>query len=304
MNNPSFRTVVPCPHFLFTLPACQADSAKSPAVKTEPPAKLSGTAVKEAELTSISLTEDAEKRLGIRIEEARAGRGSARRKFAGEVTAPLGSTVLVSSPVAGTLQARGPIPSVGSPIKKDQPLFSLMPFLPLPRDLKSHRRRRRRAGANTCRNRPAAQGARRQDAGRRSGHSPRPGRSAAGTRPGDDRTGGRTESSPSSSGRSLRRRPPNTNSGTSGRHAPSGLRRVRSNRECRRARSLRVTNLAEIWIRVPVYAGEAQELASNAPVTVQAINMTGQIVDGAACCRAPIGQSHIVHCRSLLPSAQ
>src|SRR4029453_13475657 len=59
--------------FLFTLTACQADSAKSPAVKTEPPAKLAGAAVKEAELTSISLTEAAEKRLGIRIEEARAG---------------------------------------------------------------------------------------------------------------------------------------------------------------------------------------------------------------------------------------
>ena len=28
--------------FLFTLTACQADSAKSPAVKTEPPAKLAG----------------------------------------------------------------------------------------------------------------------------------------------------------------------------------------------------------------------------------------------------------------------
>ncbi len=64
--------------FLLTLTACQADSAKSPAVKTEPPAKLTGAAVKEAELTSISLTEAAEKRLGIRIEEARAGRGSTR----------------------------------------------------------------------------------------------------------------------------------------------------------------------------------------------------------------------------------
>ena len=65
-----------------------------------------------------------------------------------------------------------------------------------------------------------------------------------------------------------------------------------------------VINLAEVWIRVPVYAGEAQEFASNAPVTVQAINMNGEILDGPACRRATIGQFNIVYCRSLLPAAQ
>ena len=90
---------------LLAFSSCQTTPAKPPEGKPEPPAKLSGTTVKESELTSIHLTEEAEKRLGIRVEEARAGKGSAQRNFAGEVTAPLSSTVLVSSPVAGTLQA-------------------------------------------------------------------------------------------------------------------------------------------------------------------------------------------------------
>src|SRR5262245_28304672 len=98
--------------FLFVLSSCQSESQKAPSPKAEPPAKLSGTPVKEADLTSITVTEEAEKRLGIRIEEARAGRGSGVRQFAGEVTTPPGSTVLVSSPVAGTLQAQGPTPPV------------------------------------------------------------------------------------------------------------------------------------------------------------------------------------------------
>ena len=37
-----------------------------------------------------------------------------------------------------------------------------------------------------------------------------------------------------------------------------------------------VVDLSEIWIRVPVYAGEARELAANTTVTIQPINMRGK----------------------------
>src|SRR5262245_41388999 len=112
-----------------------ADSVSSPAAKAEPPAQLHGPAVKEAELVTIALTAEAEKRLGVRVENARAGSRSEVRQFTGEVTTPTGSSIVVSSSVAGTLQAApAPLPPVGTFVRKDQPLFFLNPFLPLSRD--------------------------------------------------------------------------------------------------------------------------------------------------------------------------
>jgi hypothetical protein len=104
---------------------------KVEAPKSEVPAKLAGTAVKEAELTTVTLTTDAETRLGIRLDEATGGSGSAVRRIAGEIIAPLGSNVVVSSSVAGTLQAEGATPSIGSTVRQDQVLFTITPFLPV-----------------------------------------------------------------------------------------------------------------------------------------------------------------------------
>jgi len=261
--------------FLFTLTACQSDPAKSPAVKTDPPAKLAGAAVKEAELTSISLTEAAEKRLGIRIEEARAGRGSTVRQFAGEVTAPLGSTVLVSSPVAGTLQARGPIPSVGSPIKRDQQLFSLVPFLPLPRDLRAAAEgevAQARTRVETARQRKTrADRMLADEVGTVRAQEEAQQELALATTALEVAQNRLQQVQVEAFAADLQIPIQAPQDGmlrqvfaTSGQTVSAG------------APIFEIINLAEVWIRVPVYAGEAQEFASNAPVTVQAINMKGQ----------------------------
>jgi hypothetical protein len=109
---------------IASLSGC-TDNAPSPSsqpAKSEPPAKLDGHAVKEAELSTITLTTDAENRLGIRVEEAQMGGGAEPRRFSGEVTVPPGNSFVVSSPVAGILQAAaGAIPPVGSAVRKDQP---------------------------------------------------------------------------------------------------------------------------------------------------------------------------------------
>ena len=110
--------------------------AEAQSVKAEPPAKLEGHAVKEADLSTIVLTTEAENRLGIRLEEAKVRAGSEVRRFSGEVTVPPGNSFVVSSPVAGTLQAAGsPIPDVGSFVNKDQPIFRLTPLVATTRDM-------------------------------------------------------------------------------------------------------------------------------------------------------------------------
>jgi RND family efflux transporter MFP subunit len=260
---------------LLTFSSCQGSTAKTSEAKPEPPAKLSGTAVKESDLTSIHLTEEAEKRLGIRVEEAKEGKGSAKREFAGEVTAPLGSTVVVSSPVAGTLQSTGPLPSVGSPVRKDQTLFSLTPFLPLPRDLKAS------AEADV------AQARTRVEIGRQ--------RKARADRMLADQVG--TVRAQEEAQQEL------TTATTALETAENRLRQVQINpfaedlsipirtpqegmlRQVFAAPGqvvnagapiLEIVNLSEIWIRVPVYAGKARELAVNSSVTVQPINMRGK----------------------------
>ena len=90
---------------VFLIGSGCSDTAKSQTPsKAEPPAKLSGTAVKEADLPTITLTTDAENRLGIRVEEAKTGSGAAANRYTGEVVEPTGSRLAVSTSVAGTLQ--------------------------------------------------------------------------------------------------------------------------------------------------------------------------------------------------------
>src|SRR5262245_44171909 len=57
--------------------------AEAQSVKAEPPAKLEGRAVKEADLSTIVLTMEAENRIGIRLEEAKVRAGSEARRFSG-----------------------------------------------------------------------------------------------------------------------------------------------------------------------------------------------------------------------------
>src|SRR5262245_38009050 len=101
-----------------------ADNANSQAPKPQAPATLSRTAAKETELLTITLSPDAERRLGIALQAAAASESSDMRRFSGEVMAPLGSNFVVASPVSGMLRASSEgIPSVGSRLEKGQPLL-------------------------------------------------------------------------------------------------------------------------------------------------------------------------------------
>jgi len=113
---------------ILTFAGCQ--KATPALAKSSPPAKVSAV-VKEDQLTTVELTEAAEKRLAI--ETAVIGNKSLKRHrtYGGEIMLPVGATVVVSAPVAGKLQvpADGKVPKVGATVKEKQAVLSLFPLL-------------------------------------------------------------------------------------------------------------------------------------------------------------------------------
>lgn len=92
--------------------------------------------VKEADLTTVTLTDEAVKRLGIEAVAVELSEAAPTRTVGGEVVVPPGQSLIVSAPVAGTVLApqAGPIPSGGSTVRARQTLMRLV-ALPADRDL-------------------------------------------------------------------------------------------------------------------------------------------------------------------------
>jgi RND family efflux transporter MFP subunit len=98
---------------------------------------VSGPKVKEGELAAITLTAEAEKRLGIVLAEARKGMTAEVRRYTGEAVLPPGRSLTVTAPVSGTLRAAGGGTAIpGTEVKRDQVVFRLTPLVGLPRDLR------------------------------------------------------------------------------------------------------------------------------------------------------------------------
>ena len=104
-----------------------AEPAKSPA-----PATVTSP-VKESDLTTVTLSPEAEKRLGI-VTAAVERRPVARnRVVGGEIAAPSGAQLAITAPVAGTLHG-GVMPRAGMVVARGQTLFRLLPLQPSDRD--------------------------------------------------------------------------------------------------------------------------------------------------------------------------
>jgi multidrug efflux pump subunit AcrA (membrane-fusion protein) len=80
--------------------------------KPTPPAKVTG-AVKEDQLNRVELTEQAEERLGVKLAAVEKRRFPQLRTYGAEVMLPTGASIIVSAPIGGTLQA--PSSDVGVP---------------------------------------------------------------------------------------------------------------------------------------------------------------------------------------------
>jgi cobalt-zinc-cadmium efflux system membrane fusion protein len=103
---------------------------------TEPAAKpaIVAAPVKEAQLTTVTLSEDAEKRLAIKTEAVAQRAVPRTRTIGGEIVAPSGTALAITAPVAGTLQAASAIPTAGLSVVRGQTLFRLVPIQPSERD--------------------------------------------------------------------------------------------------------------------------------------------------------------------------
>lgn len=104
--------------------------------KAEKPAQVARPG-NEQSLNTITLTEKAEGRLGIRTAEATLADAQRKRHVGGEAVIPPGQAIIVSAPVAGTLMApeAASVPAPGSKVTQGQPVFRFKPFLTPERDV-------------------------------------------------------------------------------------------------------------------------------------------------------------------------
>jgi RND family efflux transporter MFP subunit len=110
---------------------CSSGSS-SPATTKDVPAKIENPRT-EADLSKITLTPEAVKRLGIETVAVKQDVAASTRTLGGEVVVPEGRSVIVTAPVAGTLiGAAAPMP--GARVRKGDPLLTLAPLVPAERD--------------------------------------------------------------------------------------------------------------------------------------------------------------------------
>lgn len=126
-NHPFRPIVVALALSTFAAGCSKSDGA---AAKPEAPAQVEHHP-DESALSVVTLTEAAEKRLGITTVKAERRPVPRRQTFGGVVEVPPGAALVVSAPLAGTLaippDAAPPIP--GSRIEAGKPVFRLEPFL-------------------------------------------------------------------------------------------------------------------------------------------------------------------------------
>ena len=91
----------------------------------------------ESDLATITLTGDAEKRLGISTVASQVARVQQHRKFGGEVIIPPGRSIMLTAPVSGIVAPVGesPIPAAGSKVKAGDAILELAPLLSPERDV-------------------------------------------------------------------------------------------------------------------------------------------------------------------------
>jgi RND family efflux transporter MFP subunit len=107
--------------------ACKGD----PETTGQPAAHVANP-VKESDLTTITLSPDAERRLGVKTVAVEERAVPPTRTFGGEVTAPPGQSFSLVAPVAGSVMtpAGAAIPQPGTRVTRGQPLLRLVPLPP------------------------------------------------------------------------------------------------------------------------------------------------------------------------------
>lgn len=104
--------------------------------KEPPPAEVAHE-VHEDQLNTVELTSTAAKRIGLQTAAVEQRDVPRRRSYGGEVVLPTGASIVVSAPLTGELQGppSGDVPGVGVKISQNQTLYRLVPLLSPERDV-------------------------------------------------------------------------------------------------------------------------------------------------------------------------
>ena len=130
MNRERRRTA--CLLAIVFAASCGRDAPPS---SSTPAAKVTA-AVPETALTTITLTVEAQKRLGLETARAEKRTIARSRTVGGEVVPAGGAQITVTAPLAGTLGSPGQMPMVGSHVEKGQVVLTLVPLAPAERDVR------------------------------------------------------------------------------------------------------------------------------------------------------------------------
>jgi len=111
--------------WMLTRPAPEAAKVSVPPI----PATIPKPA-KEEQFNTVILTDDAIKSLALKTEKSRIGKWQRSRLYGGDITIPPGQSIIVSAPFSAILEATGKtVPRVGSLVSRGTPLFQLLPLL-------------------------------------------------------------------------------------------------------------------------------------------------------------------------------
>ncbi len=102
---------------------------------TDPPAKVTPRPG-ETTLSTVTLSADAEKRLGIEFATVEKRVMPESISVPGEVMVPTGGSMLLAAPFSATVSATA-LPKVGAMVKRGQTLLDLSPFAPPDRDVRA-----------------------------------------------------------------------------------------------------------------------------------------------------------------------
>jgi membrane fusion protein, heavy metal efflux system len=231
-------------------------------------------AVKESDLAAVVLTEESEKRLKIEVAQIEVKDVSVPFETSGEAMIPTGLTMTVTAPMAGTLQAGETLPAVGQTVKKGQPVFRLSPLLSPERDLRNQLQR----DVTSLEERLAAAKLRKDRAEK-----------LAAERAGSERDAERTreefavlENELKTARERLERfdRAPLASGVTVAIPAPIGgtvLRVLASSDQpvSGGAALLDIADTSTMWIRTPVYTGDAARVSGKSPARINGLPGTG-----------------------------
>ena len=113
----------------LSVAGCNRGGGTSTTAK-QSPAQVSAV-VNEEQLNTIQLSPAAEERLAIATAAVETRDVSRVRVYGGEILLPPGAALTISAPLGGTLRAPAPggVPAVGDPLAEKQPVFVLTPLL-------------------------------------------------------------------------------------------------------------------------------------------------------------------------------